>query len=1362
MGGKHDGNHQALLNQGEETEMEIFGYKTETFRKALCIAGHILSCGALLLVFYWRPAWDVWANCVPCDLQEADVVLLRTTDEFRIYSWKKVAWISLTARDHPVLADEGSLLDNVIMKPELKRLLGCSWLGAAAQTSSLALQVRCIRVQKIRYAWDVPAKRFRKVGVLEDGHSCAEIHSRFGSGLASEEQDLRRAICGPNTIDVEITPVWKLLVKEVLSPFYVFQAFSVCLWVAENYVEYSVAVVLMSLTSVSLAVYDLRKQSVKLHQLVESQNSVPVRICRKQTGEPRAGPVSQPPGSVPVVRGPFSGSPAMHSELESLLVRGGMASRRPRSPNTRSSTPGAFAGEEEEEEELFCFRLTPACVRCSEAQSYNGVDGRGGIKIPPGSRLSPGFQELESRHLVPGDALALDGGKSILPCDALLIHGQCVVNEGMLTGESIPVAKTCLPQDGGHPQPWQRSCAEDPRRHLLFCGTEIIQAKGDSEGPAKAVVLQTGFNTAKGALVRSILYPKPLSFRLYQDAIRFLMCLVGFAAVGMVYAVCVFVLKGGSPGEVVKKTLDVITIAVPPALPAALTTGILYTQRRLKRRGIFCLSPQRINVCGQLNLVCFDKTGTLTEDGLDLKGIVLATGKSFQALRSFSSGHPLPWGPALGAMVSCHSLLLLEGKTRGDPLDLKMFEATHWAAGRGLAILQQFPFSSALQRMSVVAQELGGGRHVFLKGAPEKVASLCRPETVPASFTQELQRHTSRGFRVIGLAHKALPAGLQAAPLSREEAESGLAFVGLLVMENPLKPETRPVLEELSAARIRSVMVTGDNVQTAVTVARSAGLIPPAGRAVLVEAGALAGCPAASLTWSLLEAGEGPDPKGPEERCVDVEGGPRNGAGSGQYHFCMSGSSYEVIAQSFSHLLPKLLLHGTVFARMSPAQKASLVQELQRLDYFVGMCGDGANDCGALKVAHAGISLSEQEASMAAPFTSKVPNIGCVPEVIRQGRAALTTSFCMFKYMAVYSVLQYIGVLLLYWVLPWAVAQPGPELLAQSGAWSCRATFRSLFQQLNSFGNYQFLFQDLAINTLIGLTNPPARLTSPPLLLSVVLNLLFGLAVQVCGFVLVQQQPWYSPDSILSACAPGNTSHAMAPLGGPARRTGNSSAGEEEADRSFRSYENTTVWLLCTTTCLLVALVFAKGRPFRQPVHKNYIFVLVLAAQLGACLFLLFANVEGLYAQMDLTCTPGPWRIALLAMLLVAFAVSFTVEEAVIENRALWGLLQRGVGYQPASRYKVLRRALEEDPTWPPPGQDGLLAAPAGWRLQGGLRQPCLREPREAGRRPGGLSPGALSRHCPQADSAPPSCHQCPSAAPSEWERLALGRHVVG
>lgn len=94
-----------------------------------------------------------------------------------------------------------------------------------------------------------------------------------------------------------------------------------------------------------------------------------------------------------------------------------------------------------------------------------------------------------------------------------------------------------------------------------------------------------------------------------------------------------------------------------------------------------------------------------------------------------------------------------------------------------------------------------------------------------------------------------------------------------------------------------------------------------------------------------------------------------------------------------------MLYKTHVFARMSPDEKHELVERLQSIGYTVGFCGDGANDCGALKAADVGISLSEAEASVAAPFTSKTPDIGCVIEVIREGRAALVTSFSCFKYM---------------------------------------------------------------------------------------------------------------------------------------------------------------------------------------------------------------------------------------------------------------------------------------------------------------------------------------------------------------------------
>ncbi|XP_069473514.1 probable cation-transporting ATPase 13A4 [Ambystoma mexicanum] len=1179
MGEKNRSDHVALLNQGEENEMEIFGYRTHRCREALCILGYILSLGFLLLLFYWKPEWNVRANCVPCALEEADVILLRATDEFKECSRKKVTWLylsqfTISPEDKLHLSDlmgKKSIISEAIMEPELK--------------------VRSIRVQKIRYVWDIAQKRFEKVGVLEDTHTCAGMHTIFGPGFSGEEQHIRRHVTGPNAIEVEIAPIWKLLFKEVLNPFYIFQLFSVCLWFAEEYNEYAAAIILMSVLSIILSIYDLRQQSVKLHNMVESHNRVIVTVCRRD---------------------------------------------------------GSFVG-------------------------------------------------MESCHLVPGDILVVTGNM-LLPCDAVLLSGGCIVNESMLTGESIPVTKTPLPHMDDS-MPWKNHSAEDYRQHMLFCGTEVIQTKVAGHSPVKAVVQRTGFNTAKGDLVRSILFPKPMNFKLYRDSLRFLLCLILAATIGMIYAVCVFSLNGEAAGEVVKKALDVITIAVPPALPAALTVGIIFAQKRLARKGIFCISPARINVCGTLNLVCFDKTGTLTEDGLDLWGIVPSGGNRFQDVLQVTASTTLPWGPLLGAMATCHSLIVLDGRIQGDPLDLKMFEATGWeledsssdddgleksgvgvivkpgpnssqVAVEGIAILRQFPFSSGLQRMSVITQVLGGDDHVaFMKGAPEMVASFCKPETVPADFLSELQSYTMQGFRVIGLAHKTLETKdyTQLMDPKREAVESDLTFLGLLIMENRLKSETRPVLQVLSKARIRMVMITGDNLQTAVTVAKNSEMIPGTGRVILVEANEPDGSSPASVTWKALEHKK--ETNGSFDTYVNIEKCVAPADEKNNYHFAMNGKSYQVIMQHFKNLLPKVLVNGTVFARMSPGQKSSLIEEFQKLDYYVGMCGDGANDCGALKMAHAGISLSEQEASVASPFTSKIPNIECVPLLIKEGRAALVTSFCVFKYMALYSMIQYLGVLLLYW-------------------------------KLQSFGNYQFLFQDLAITTVIGVTmsfnhaypklasyRPPAQLISPPLLLSVVLNTIFSLVMQVCGFLIVQEQPWYS-DNIFSACHPMSESGVTStetPATDPTTINQTSPAATPTpADNGNRGYENTTVWLLSTINCIVVALVFSKGKPFRKPIYTNYIFVGTLVVQLAVCIFFVFANIEQLYISMDLVCSPLLWRGYIIVMLLVVFLVSFAVEEAVIENRALWNRLKDCVGFKSRSQYKKLRRLLAKDPEWPP------------------------------------------------------------------------------
>ena len=134
-----------------------------------------------------------------------------------------------------------------------------------------------------------------------------------------------------------------------------------------------------------------------------------------------------------------------------------------------------------------------------------------------------------------------------------------------------------------------------------------------------------------------------------------------------------------------------------------------------------------------------------------------------------------------------------------------------------------------------------------------------------------------------------------------------------------------------------------------------------------------------------------------------------------EYDLVVTGSVFQWLLDfAPKELFDRVLVKCQIFARMSPDQKHLLVESLQDIGYCVGFTGDGSNDCGALKAADVGLSLSEAEASVAAPFTSQSPNLDCVPKLMQEGRAALVTSFSCFKYMAAYSLIQFTSVSLLY------------------------------------------------------------------------------------------------------------------------------------------------------------------------------------------------------------------------------------------------------------------------------------------------------------------------------------------------------------
>ena len=299
---------------------------------------------------------------------------------------------------------------------------------------------------------------------------------------------------------------------------------------------------------------------------------------------------------------------------------------------------------------------------------------------------------------------------------------------------------------------------------------------------------------------------------------------------------------------------------------------------------------------------------------------------------------------------------------------------------------------------------------LYCKGSPEKIAEMSKPESLPKDFQQVLTSYTREGYRVIAIAKKELDINyVKVQRIERDKLEKDLEFLGLIIMENRLKPQTTPIINRLKAANIRTIMCTGDNILTALSVARDCDMIGEDERVIVVEAN-----PNEPPKFSYAEI--------LKQKVKEIEFDPKSkickekGENS-HYHFAMTGKTFGVIRSEHEDLLKKIAVRGTVFGRMSPDQKQQLIETLQDLGYFVGMCGDGANDCGALKAANAGISLSNAEASVASPFTSKTPNIECVPLVIREGRAALVTSFGVVKFIVMYSITQFVSVLILYTVI---------------------------------------------------------------------------------------------------------------------------------------------------------------------------------------------------------------------------------------------------------------------------------------------------------------------------------------------------------
>lgn len=631
--------------------------------------------------------------------------------------------------------------------------------------------------------------------------------------------------------------------------------------------------------------------------------------------------------------------------------------------------------------------------------------------------------KIDSRSIVPGDVVKV-ANDWLLPCDLVIIRGSCICDESALTGEATPVQKYYAPNTAGIYQ-----MEGHGSRHTLFSGTRVLQAGSRQNHEVLAVVTATGMSTSKGKLLAAILYPEQMLFKYDEELPVVVILLLLYAIVCFIISLFFMNMTGSQTLWVTKWNycMAIVNQIMSPLLPVALEIGQLQSVKRLKKRGIFSLNPNRIAIAGKIRVFCFDKTGTLTKEGLDFIGV--------QGLVTRNEQEPL-FGPVSGfkkgdnidmmtehGLATCHAVSKYGSQYVGNEVEVKMFQAVGWDLIEGfnepdvvfdgmsvkLKIIKRHEFDHTRATMSVVIEDSQGAYHVYCKGSFEKLQQLCSQESTPKNYLETAQAHALDGCYVLSLGYRSLGNDLtleDIVGLPRDMLEMKLQFVALIIFRNEPKVDSQVAIKSLKEGEVRPVMVTGDNAQCGHYIARECGMVAPHAQIFLGD------CDDQNSIFWMPMSSQSNNVSEPL-KTAELFQQHRKGLEGGIIELAVTGKAFNILR--ITDWMENLLFFIRIYARFSPEDKVVITKMYRDHGLIVGMCGDGGNDCGALRIAHAGIALSEAEASVVSPFTSRDKSILSPLELLREGRGALHTSFACYKFLIMYGLMFSIFKLCCYW-----------------------------------------------------------------------------------------------------------------------------------------------------------------------------------------------------------------------------------------------------------------------------------------------------------------------------------------------------------
>ena len=552
-------------------------------------------------------------------------------------------------------------------------------------------------------------------------------------------------------------------------------------------------------------------------------------------------------------------------------------------------------------------------------------------------------KETDAEIIVPGDVIWLESGNRV-PADARLLTAQGLeVDESLLTGESLPVTKRA---DAVFPEP----TAVGDRHNMAFAGSMVAR------GRSKALVVETGSATQVGQLALDVLGSPagkpPLLIRLERFT-----RVVGVAVLVAAFVVAVLgvLIRSYSVGEMFMFAVALAVSAIPEGLPIAITVALAVAATRMAKRGVIVRKLGAVEGLGSCTLIASDKTGTLTCNELTVREIDLAdgtvlsvTGEGFApAGQVLQNGSAVERGE-IGALDQLSMAVVLCNEAdlhqrdgnwawRGDPTDVALLSMAHklgWVREMTLdkhPPINQIAFEPEL-RFAATFNRVDGAIRVFVKGAPERILSMCAlDQDALHRLTHQAESMAVRGLRVLAIATGDAPTGLDATAVPAEP--SMLTFAGFVGMIDPLRAGVREAVMMCDRAGIAVSMITGDHPTTALAIARDLGLADSEDQVV---------------TGGILGSLDEDELQERARRC-------------------------------------------RVFARVAPSQKLDIVRVAQQAGHFVAVTGDGANDAPALRVANIGVAMGRAGTDVAREASDLVisdDNFATIVAGVEEGRVA--------------------------------------------------------------------------------------------------------------------------------------------------------------------------------------------------------------------------------------------------------------------------------------------------------------------------------------------------------------------------------------